>query len=512
AAELADLTFTSALNDSTDSSFTYTVNDAGLGVTSAVMNITVNAVNDVPTLADQSFTLAENSPTGFAAGTVAFSDVDADDGHTFSIEGGTGSTAFTIDPLTGEITVADSSALDFELNPATTLIVQITDDGTPALSDSATITINLTDQAEFDVSPIDDADSTANIVNADTTIGAPVGITVIADDADPMDSVTYSLDDDAGGLFAIDSATGVVTLNAALDAQATRSYSIIVRAVSTDGTSSTQTFNIAVQNSSDAPGDNINPDSAIDVDFANEAITPPTPDITIKFDDGSISYSNEDILVTPASNDSDRIERRRSGGGGSSNNGTDDGVSIVVETMDEQLDQVEPELIDEFLVPTEYANGSEQKPISIEINAPVAQQNPTMKAMPVMDSVAINSVMADHALWERLEKMQQEMNETSAEQEERELIVKIVTGSTLTVSAGFVSWILRGGSLLASFLSTLPLWKGFDPLPILATREKKSEEKQKPDTNANADKDQIAVDVLFQANNGQLNHEPGTRT
>ena len=37
AAQLADLTFTSALNDSTDCSFTYTVNDAGTGVASAVM-------------------------------------------------------------------------------------------------------------------------------------------------------------------------------------------------------------------------------------------------------------------------------------------------------------------------------------------------------------------------------------------------------------------------------------------------------------------------------------------
>jgi len=39
AAELADLTFTSALNDSTDSNFSYTVNDADNGVTSATMNI-----------------------------------------------------------------------------------------------------------------------------------------------------------------------------------------------------------------------------------------------------------------------------------------------------------------------------------------------------------------------------------------------------------------------------------------------------------------------------------------
>lgn len=48
------------------------------------------------------------------------------------------------------------------------------------------------------------------------------------------------------------------------------------------------------------------------------------------------------------------------------------------------------------------------------------------------------------------------------------LSVHIVAGTSLTLSAGFVAWVLRGGSLLASFMSTLPLWKGFDPLPILA--------------------------------------------
>ena len=41
--ELADLTFTSALERPPTPAFTYTVNDAGLGVTSAVLNITVNA-------------------------------------------------------------------------------------------------------------------------------------------------------------------------------------------------------------------------------------------------------------------------------------------------------------------------------------------------------------------------------------------------------------------------------------------------------------------------------------
>ncbi|MEZ5670013.1 MAG: cadherin repeat domain-containing protein [Alphaproteobacteria bacterium] len=41
--------------------------------------------------------------------------------------------------------------------------------------------------------------------------GAAVGITALATDADATDTVSYSLTDDAGGRFAIDAATGVVT-------------------------------------------------------------------------------------------------------------------------------------------------------------------------------------------------------------------------------------------------------------------------------------------------------------
>ena len=41
-----------------------------------------------------------------------------------------------------------------------------------------------------------------------------------------------------------------------------------------------------------------------------------------------------------------------------------------------------------------------------------------------------------------------------------------VTGGTLTV--GFVTWLLRSGLLLAVAATTTPLWRGFDPVPILA--------------------------------------------
>ncbi|MEM7250999.1 MAG: hypothetical protein AAF493_06235, partial [Pseudomonadota bacterium] len=49
--------------------------------------------------------------------------------------------------------------------------------------------------------------------------------------------------------------------------------------------------------------------------------------------------------------------------------------------------------------------------------------------------------------------------------------VMVVTSVALStgLSVGYVAWLLRGGALLASFLSTMPAWRLLDPLPILAT-------------------------------------------
>ena len=46
----------------------------------------------------------------------------------------------------------------------------------------------------------------------------------------------------------------------------------------------------------------------------------------------------------------------------------------------------------------------------------------------------------------------------------------VIVGSTAVVttslSVGYVVWILRGGSLLTAFVSALPTWSSFDPLPV----------------------------------------------
>jgi hypothetical protein len=57
--------------------------------------------------------------------------------------------------------------------------------------------------------------------------------------------------------------------------------------------------------------------------------------------------------------------------------------------------------------------------------------------------------------------------------------VQIFMGVTTSLTAGIVSWVLRGGSLLASLMSAVPLLNRFDMLPILKARD--DEEDVEPD-------------------------------
>ncbi|MEO0977588.1 MAG: cadherin domain-containing protein, partial [Pseudomonadota bacterium] len=100
-------------------------------------------------------------------------------------------------------------------------------------------------ETSSDLSDVSDINTDQNAVDEDAAIGALTGITARADTADAS-GVTYSLLDDADGLFAIDPATGIVTVAGELDAETAGSHDIIVRALAADGQSSTETFTITV--------------------------------------------------------------------------------------------------------------------------------------------------------------------------------------------------------------------------------------------------------------------------
>ena len=104
--------------------------------------------NHPPVANDATFSVAENSANGTAVGQVVATDPDAGQVLAYAITAGNDDDAFTIHTGTGAITVADGTRLDYETAASHMLTVTAADDGSPILSDPATITVNVTDVAE----------------------------------------------------------------------------------------------------------------------------------------------------------------------------------------------------------------------------------------------------------------------------------------------------------------------------------------------------------------------------
>ncbi|MDB5389167.1 MAG: hypothetical protein JWM11_4813 [Planctomycetaceae bacterium] len=103
----------------------------------------------------QHFTLPENASLGTVVGMLSGTNFASNQKPIYAITAGNSAAAFSIDPKTGRISVADASQLDFETSPTFELTVQATlRNGAPA---SGTVTITLSDQPEIAAVTLDQA-------------------------------------------------------------------------------------------------------------------------------------------------------------------------------------------------------------------------------------------------------------------------------------------------------------------------------------------------------------------
>ncbi|MGC4098880.1 MAG: cadherin domain-containing protein [Nitrospira sp.] len=212
--------------------------------------VTVTAVNDAPTdLSLSANTVAENAANGTVVGTVSGTDPDAGDTKTYSLTDSAGG-RFAIDSATGVVTVANGSLLDYESAASHMVTVRVMDSG--GLTYDETFTINLLNVNEAPT----DLSLSANTVAENAANGTVVG-TVSGTDPDAGDTKTYSLTDSAGGRFAIDSATGVVTVanGSLLDYESAASHMVTVRVMDSGGLTYDETFTINLLNVNEAPTD-----------------------------------------------------------------------------------------------------------------------------------------------------------------------------------------------------------------------------------------------------------------
>ena len=223
----------------------------------------VQAPNSAPTdITLSNTTIAEDSPVGAVVGALAAVDPDNGDSSTFTL----------INDAGGRFAVSGANlvlakAVDYETAQSHTVTVEVTDSAGNSFEKD--LTIGVTDVAPGTPT---DANSDANSVVEGAASGTEVGITALASDINGG-TVTYSLDDDAGGRFAIDPNTGVVTVadGSGLDANLAPSYTITVRASDPSGAYSTATFEIQ-----DPPADPAN-SAPTDITLSNTTIAEDSP-------------------------------------------------------------------------------------------------------------------------------------------------------------------------------------------------------------------------------------------
>jgi hypothetical protein len=215
-----------------------------------VNEFATSAVTDTDTNTEAVF---ENAASGTVVGLTAFA-LDSDSTNNaiaYSLDSNSGG-RFAIDANTGVVTVADGTLLNYEAQTSHSVTVRAT--STDSSFSVRTYTIQLNDVDEFDVAAITDLNSATDSVNENAAVGTLVGITASAFDADGTNNtIAWTLDDNAGGRFAIDSTTGIVTVanGSLLDRETSGTHSIIARATSSDSSFTTRSFPITVNDLND---------------------------------------------------------------------------------------------------------------------------------------------------------------------------------------------------------------------------------------------------------------------
>ncbi|WP_446376697.1 Ig-like domain-containing protein [Coleofasciculus sp. D1-CHI-01] len=270
-----------------------TADDGNGGSDSQTLTITVNDINESPTITSNATpNLDENTPL---VTTITATDPDGDI-PTFSITGGSDSSLFTIDANTGELSFNNApnfeSPLDADGNNS--YDVEITADDGNGGNDIQILTITVNNINE---SPTITSNATLNLDENTTLV-----TTVAATDPDgdiPTFSITGGTD---SSLFTIDANTGELSFNNApnfespIDTDGNNSYDVEITADDGNGGSDSQTLTITVNDINESPlanNDNFSTDEATAFTTANVLDNDNDPDSS-----DTISISTLDTTTT----------------------------------------------------------------------------------------------------------------------------------------------------------------------------------------------------------------------
>ena len=477
----------------------------------------VTATLDVDVAPDQ---VNENALIGTAVGvTVVASDADATNhGVTYFLDDDD-SGRFAVDPVTGVVTVA--SGIDREaLGPLRTIVIR--SQGQDGSFTTASIDVAVGDVNEFDVQPGSDVDAEPDAVDENSPAGTATGLTVSALDADATAIVTYSLDDDAQGRFAIDSSTGQLTVLGELDFESQLSHSVSVRALSSDGSQSTQSFVIQVQDVNEPPvavpdfferfesADAAKPgvignDGDVDGDELSAILVsgPSNGHLTLHADGSFVYTANAgfigvdtfqykatdgefesepvevriEIIAPPPVKESDSQSEDDSAALSDLPGATDGLIGLEMESskagddsegipQDAKVNIIrkpDPDwVVSQLVISDELLEVGSEYSMGVAVDALLHARNPKESMETEMLRELLQVDLEQAVVWHQWDALQENM-ETSP--------ILYVVGSAGSaagvISVGYLLWIIRGSTVITVLTSSLPSWRMVDPAAIL---------------------------------------------
>lgn len=429
--------------------------DDGITTTAETFAVTVTTTNDAPIGAQLSNTdVDENSANGTVIGNVSAIDLDDGDSHQFALVDDANS-RFTIDQNSGVLTVADSSQLNFEQATSHQITVRVTDAAGANHDETFTISV-----ADLNEAPIGQDSQFSTTQMGEIRLDTP-GLLAFAADEDG-DSLSVRLVSNVSAGQLVFNADGSFTYTPNPSFEGTDSFSYRL----SDGVNESAPITVSIEIEAIAPA----PPSDTNVDPPDE----PNDDTA-----GDEDTSSEDDSETDSDNDESEDnstdgEPTTTESPSTSTVTTEQPVQVapVVDVTTEMVDAesgstTADELLAKHELPSSIRFGDQDRggDNDVDRQGRVSGDHSlrgfrrTFIENPVSDfplSIDVNHV----------DSGSQDTPETNLVN--RELVIGTTKVVSTSLTVGYVVWMVRGGTLAASLVASLPAWTSFDPLAIVS--------------------------------------------
>ncbi len=406
--------------------FNYTQQDSAGASSSSTLTITINGANDAPTTSPVTLApISEDSGGRLITQAELLanaSDVESDAliASGLAISSGSGVLQDNLDGTwTYTPALNDDTSVSFSYN----------------LSDG---TIAIAGQATLDITPVNDAPVITSGPAFQVQEGSPASVAMTATDVE-NEQLVYAITGGAdAALFTIDPDTGVLGLRfvpdyeTPQDANRDNLYEVIVTVSDPSGGSSSLAIQLAVTDKVEAT--------------AALPVAPSTPA------ENSQASEKEDALDAPR-------------------------PALIASTA-QPSSNVQAAGEADVVVSIAYQNADTGRPAQMFIQDIQLTRHAAASASPLASlGQALSALASDARALQMLQSsfssggFQQQLDQLQDIIRQQLNLDKNAVASTLAVttglSVGYVIWLIRGGVLLSSLLTSLPAWRLIDPLPIL---------------------------------------------